>query len=186
VNSVAEVVLEMTRDAGQANRWTTARLRTTPRASTVTFNGEERTMSLLMNLSSSEFHVIRATAPDHEPSVRTIDGSAGQVEFVMGLPPIIEGPATLSIEVVPSEGVTVFLEPIRHGSAGPRQLELPLDDAEYPGGDYRITLEHRSEETGRTRGRFEVNVASGHANRFAFSLAPTGEFIVEESRSAIE
>lgn len=180
VNSEAEVILEMTRDAGVANRWTTARLRTTPRESSVTINGEPNVLSLMMNLSSSEFHLIRATAPDHQPSVRAIDGSTGQISFVMALEPIIQGPATLSLTSVPLEGVTVFVEPIRHGSAGPSQIDLPLVDVGYPGGDYRVTLEHRSEETGRTRGRFEINVSPGHANRFSFAMTDEGEFIIAE------
>lgn len=176
-NSEAEVILEMTRDAGDANRWTTARLRTSPRDSQFSVNGEIQTLPMLLNLPSSEFSLLRATAPDHRPVTRAIEGGLGQVEFLMRMSPILDGPAAISIATEPEEGITVYLERIRHGSAGAHQVQLPLERAEHPAGDYRITLEYRHEE-GRTRERFEVEVLEAHDNRFVFGLDEEGALVV--------
>ena len=172
-NSEAEVILEMTRDAGEANRWTTARLRTSPRESEFSVNGEVQVLPLLLNLSSHEFSLLRATAPDHRPVARAIEGGLGQVEFLMRMAPILEGPGTISIATEPPEGITVYLERIRHGSAGAHQVTPPLEGAEYPAGAYRVTLEHRTED-GRTRERLEVEVLEAHDNRFVFGLNEEG------------
>ena len=176
-NSEAEVILELTRDAGVANRWTTARLRTSPRESTFSINGEEQQLSMLINLASAELHVLRATAPDHNEVVRAVEGGLGQVEFLMRLEPILTGPGMLSISTEPVEGVTVFVEHLRHGSTGASQITTPLEQSERPAGNYQITLEHRTEE-GRTRGRFDVEVQAAHDNRFLFGLDEAGEFVV--------
>ena len=176
-NSEAEVILELTRDVGDANRWTTARLRTSPRESTFTVNDEEQPLNPLINLASAELHVVRATAPGHHEAVRAIEGGVGQIEFLMRLEPILRGPGAVSIATVPVDGVTVFLEHIHHGSVGASQIATPLEQAEKPAGEYRVTLEHRTED-GRTRGRFEVAVQPGHDNRFVFGLDGSGEFVI--------
>lgn len=173
-NSEAVVALELTPDLGNANRWTTVRVRTAPAGADVVIDGETQPSTGLFNLASPDHHVVEISAADHEPLTRAIDGRLGQMTLDAILEPIRTGPAILSL-TTEFEGATVFAERLRNGSPGPRQLAVPVAGLEVESGPYRITIEHRTEDA-RVRGRFETTLEPGVHHELTYALSE-GEII---------
>ncbi len=172
-NSVAVVALELTADNGDANRWSTLRFRSAPQSATVTIDDETVASSGIATLASPGHHIIRVSADDHLPIVRAVDGRLGQMTLDAVLDVVRNDPATLTISAIP-EGTTVYIERLRNGSPGARELRSPIEEVSVESGTHRLTLEHRSDD-GRVRGRFELDFDAGAHHVLGFDLVD-GEF----------
>lgn len=176
VNSELEVLLELTAEGGATNRWTTLRLRTSPQDATVTVDGERVGSVGLTNLPVPGHHVIEITAPDHTGLVRSVDGTLGQITLDAVLDVVRTEPSALTLTVEPAD-TTVYVERIRHGSPGARQLRFPVEAESLESGPYNVTLERRADGE-RVRGRFELTFEPGTHRTLHFLLGEDGEFAI--------
>lgn len=176
------VRLELTADAGEANRWTSVRLRTVPADATVLVDGEPTPTTGLINLASPDHHTIDISADGFEPLFRAVDGRLGQFVVDGVLRPVRAEPARLTVVLEPPE-TSIFVERIRNASPGARQLRTPVESLELESGPYRITLQHQAEGE-RVRARFETAFEPGRHHSVHYTLVD-GAF-VETASEAVD
>lgn len=182
--SVREVILEMTADAGGERPRSTLRVRPTPPDATISLDGEDQGRRNVIPLAVPGHYTLALEAPDHEPFIQHVDARLGQFEVHHALVPIRTGPARLTLRVEPADAV-VFVERLRHGSAGARQLRSPYRAIELDAGDVQLTLDRRGEE-GRWRGRTVLQLEPGVHHTVSAVLSAEGLETEEREREAFE
>lgn len=174
--------LELPAAQDDANaQFTTLRIATTPRDTTVTLDGEDLGAVNLRTLDSPLHYVVEISAPDHEPFVRAFDARPGQIELNALLTPIVIGPAQVSITAEPA-GTQIFAALQRHGAPGARPLGTDVvAGREMEAGRYLITLSNEQGDA-RLRGRTEIELLPQMHHTFVLRLE-AGEVVVVEQSS---
>ncbi|MCB9507120.1 MAG: protein kinase [Myxococcales bacterium] len=156
--SSGEVTLELSPDVGAAPS-SLLRVTASPVDAGVDVGGESGVGGGLYTARGFGPTLVHVVAPDYVAADRAVDWRLGQLGVNAILVPLTAAPATLTIEVEPADAM-VLVERIRHGSPGARQLRTPVVDVPVEAGRWRVAFQY-TDEAGRARGRFEVELAPG-------------------------